>query len=479
LSDPLSSSSIQLDVGGGVADSMAGTAEAGFSGASSEMPHRAAIESSYGVDLSGVKAYTGPEAQSALSDLGAKGMAKGNQVAFDTPTPSLHVAAHETAHLMQQTDGIQLASKFGRKGDQHEVNADAAADRVTAGESATDLLPNVSKISGDSGSVQFYLDQAVHGEPARVSDDGKMAVMAPDLYGSQIAYADPSLIGAASAKLQASTSVLTLTAGSYSATVTDESGKSHTLKDIVVTNNANSTSDFGMELWADCGRSARTVSGVDGGTGQGSGSLVANYNNAAGDETLGSSSDWGEIQKVMIFKEHFASQINVAKVDQLLKAYKAAKRGWATEKDATKKKNYRRQMSRASKQADVLSRAAYEKLSEAEKRTFDKKVGINAYADPEIGEAYHISTGGGTHPGLAKGGSTWNFHWAGVVMKSGGDNITLENYSVGDYGVANTDWVYQMYGTGKKMGQSLHEQHRDDHKQHGTSPTTMRMSHAP
>ena len=78
-------------------------------------------------------------------------------------------------------------------------------------------------------------------------------------------------------------------------------------------------------------------------------------------------------------------------------------------------------------------------------------------------------------PGFAKQSEmTWNFHWAGVVMKDGGDNISLENYAImfkstGDpkkdaenrekaYNWVNRDWVFQMYGTEKK-GQTFHEQH--------------------
>jgi hypothetical protein len=67
---------------------------------------------------------------------------------------------------------------------------------------------------------------------------------------------------------------------------------------------------------------------------------------------------------------------------------------------------------------------------------------------------------------------TWNFHWAGVIMKSGSDTMTLENYSVGDYTKENKDWVFQMYGVGKK-GQSFHEEHKDVHKQHGDAPTSL------
>ena len=119
--------------------------------------------------------------------------------------------------------------------------------------------------------------------------------------------------------------------------------------------------------------------------------------------------------------------------------------------------------------------AALNKLGAKERDALEKKMGVNRHADPEVGQALHISTGGATHPDLAEGEMTWNFHWAGVVMKSGSDSMTLENYAVGDYEAQNTEWVYQLYGVGKKAGQSFHEQHKDVHKQHGESPTTMAM----
>ena len=86
----------------------------------------------------------------------------------------------------------------------------------------------------------------------------------------------------------------------------------------------------------------------------------------------------------------------------------------------------------------------------------------------------------------------WSFHWAGVVMKAGSDNITLENYAImfaptGDktvdeanvrraYDFTNTEWVCQVYGT-VKTGQSFHEEHlrSSTHGTHGTRGTTLRV----
>ena len=104
-------------------------------------------------------------------------------------------------------------------------------------------------------------------------------------------------------------------------------------------------------------------------------------------------------------------------------------------------------------QANLIFEFYNTKLTDAEREDFDKTVGINRWASPEVGEGYTISSGGASEPGKR----TWNFHWAGVVMKGGDDTVTLENYAVGDASVQNQEWVYQMYGSAKDKGQTFHE----------------------
>lgn len=107
-----------------------------------------------------------------------------------------------------------------------------------------------------------------------------------------------------------------------------------------------------------------------------------------------------------------------------------------------------------------------------DQEAFDAKVGINRHANPDVGEAYTISSGGDAKP---NGRSVWNFHWGGVIFKSttGSDNITMENYA----GSGTDEWWLQMYGVPTKgadrTGQTFHEQHRDTHGQHGQTPTTL------
>ena len=53
----------------------------------------------------------------------------GDKIAFAS-APSLHTAAHEAAHVVQQRAGVSLSGGIGKEDDQYEKNADAIADRV-------------------------------------------------------------------------------------------------------------------------------------------------------------------------------------------------------------------------------------------------------------------------------------------------------------------------------------------------------------
>lgn len=117
-------------------------AAAGVAGAGGALPHLVAIQRSFGRhDVSNVRAHIGGAAAHAAQAIGAEAYATGNDVAFAT-APSLHTAAHEAAHVVQQQSGVQLKGGVGEAGDAHEQHADAVADRVVRGESAVDLLSN-------------------------------------------------------------------------------------------------------------------------------------------------------------------------------------------------------------------------------------------------------------------------------------------------------------------------------------------------
>ncbi len=110
-------------------------ARAGFVGAASAFPHRDVIERSFGAPLPAT-AYLDEHAGRASAALGADGYALGEQVAFATATPSLALAAHEAAHVIQATAGVALHGGDGA----YEAHADLVAERVVRGESAAELL---------------------------------------------------------------------------------------------------------------------------------------------------------------------------------------------------------------------------------------------------------------------------------------------------------------------------------------------------
>jgi hypothetical protein len=115
-------------------------AAAGVQGTGHKLPYYDRIQASFGDhDLSNIQAYTDSAAAKANADMGAHAYATGNKIAF-AGTPSLHTAAHEAAHVIQQRAGVHLKGGVGEVGDIYERNADAVADRVMCGASVNDLL---------------------------------------------------------------------------------------------------------------------------------------------------------------------------------------------------------------------------------------------------------------------------------------------------------------------------------------------------
>ncbi len=132
-------------------------AASGVAGAAAPLPHLAAIQASFGRhDVSHVRAAVGGAAATASDALGAEAYATGATVAF-RDTPSLHTAAHEAAHVIQQQAGVSLKGGVGEAGDAYEQHADAVADAVVRGESAEALLGEAGGTHRGSGTegVQF------------------------------------------------------------------------------------------------------------------------------------------------------------------------------------------------------------------------------------------------------------------------------------------------------------------------------------
>ena len=117
------------------------------------------------------------------------------------------------------------------------------------------------------------------------------------------------------------------------------------------------------------------------------------------------------------------------------------------------------------------------------------RLGLNARAEPDVGEAFQIRTLGPTESRKHNRGQVrdiasgeirdlgWGFHFGAVVARSGRDRITLENYARGDKRCAGADprWFFQMYG--ESPGQTFHEFH--EAKREYANPVTFAIVRNP
>jgi hypothetical protein len=128
------------------------TALAGFRGPAEPLPHVDRIQRLFGRHSVGdIQAHVGGPAAESAGALGARAYAAGNQVAF-AESPTLHTAAHEATHVIQQRGGAATVQNAGHAGDKFEQHADRVADIVVAGRSAEATLDEMAFIGGGSAS---------------------------------------------------------------------------------------------------------------------------------------------------------------------------------------------------------------------------------------------------------------------------------------------------------------------------------------
>lgn len=412
------------------------------SGSPMEPALQESMSQSFGTDFSNVRVHE----DSSPSQIGAIAYTSGSDIHFSPgtynpgSTSGRELIGHELAHVVQQSAGrvsVQGKDSQINTDPSLEAEADAAGVRAARGEPA--------QVQGAAGggaqrrAIQCYTEKDAAdqgpddwnaGEKLRISDDGNIAVRQDTQYGSHEMWALPTLIGTANGILQSKKSVIRLSAGggTLKGDAPDGSG-TKTLSSVVPENVATKQKGTGMTIWADCGRSGRDVMGAGKGTGKNYGQMTGVYNKERG--RIGSFFGLSPERKTRASSpKAMASEIY----------------------------------------SKLGGKAAYDALSPAEKENFDQDAGINRYAAPEIGEGYTMASGGNDYPGEM----TWNFHWGGVIMVSGGDRVTLENYATGDPEEKNDEWDFQMYGPAGKAGQTFHDQHKAT-RQHGDAPTTVRV----
>ncbi|WP_428265827.1 EndoU domain-containing protein [Haliangium sp.] len=115
-------------------------AAAGIRGSGAALPHLDQIQAAFGHhDISHARAHFDSAAPQRLD---TDAYAYGSDIVFRR-TPDLYTAAHEAAHVVQQSRGLRPDGGVGRPGDRYERHADAVAERVVKGESAEPMLDQV------------------------------------------------------------------------------------------------------------------------------------------------------------------------------------------------------------------------------------------------------------------------------------------------------------------------------------------------
>jgi hypothetical protein len=221
-----------------------------------------------------VRATVGGTATAACEQIGAESYAQGNTVGFKQ-VPSLWLAAHEAAHVVQQKQGAEVPGGVGQVGDAHEAHADRVADRVASGASAADLFGPPGGVAS-STAVQRYVAQNVKGIASKASNTGASLVVP-----KRTLYAESSLVATANTALKSvgkhgshiklvEDSGDTLTQNTITLNRVKPEWVSHAAgdgnHDDASKANAGGADSEGatsgdMALWTDCGKSSGAVTG--------------------------------------------------------------------------------------------------------------------------------------------------------------------------------------------------------------------------
>lgn len=156
-------------------------AKSGTSGAGNALPHFDKVQAAFGdYDISGIRAHVDGLANTAL---GANAYAYGSDVVFGS-TPSVETAAEEATHALVQGAG-KGPGGLGQEGDAFERHADQVASKVARGESAVDVL---DQMTGGDRSVT----------PGRVAgiqrEEAPVAAPAPEAAAEEAQTDAPSTI---------------------------------------------------------------------------------------------------------------------------------------------------------------------------------------------------------------------------------------------------------------------------------------------
>jgi len=410
------------------------------------------------------------------------------------------------AHALARGTSTEHASRRAPARSQDEVAAVRTDHHPFAsGPAAVLRLQRLVGNGAVTGLVQRYYEPKVGDgkEKYRFSDNDGMAVKEEAAEGGKEVWATQDLMDAANQTLQSAGSAIVLNKGGSGEWPQDNGNKlvevAPGIRDLKAdksdapdvarikaanrsgkkqSKDSEGVKDSTLALWTDCGRASRVVTG---------GMVAAKYSKGKISASTRKDTD----------PEVFSSNMFTRVVTPFLEADESTpylKEGVHYTVDPKDSNHWLLLAPSDAQQA----RSMYWELGSKGRDLFDRFASINNYANPEVGQTYTIVSES-SMPGYKESGFTWNFHWAGVIMKDGGDNLTLEGYAVmaGDEEVAelrkkfkgkrlekeldklgdkyaawlNRSWVCQMYGT-KISAQTFHSQHLKSGT-HGNRATTM------
>lgn len=353
------------------------------------------------------------------ADAGVPAFTEGGVTHFADAKPDLHVAAHEAAHVIQHS-GQTADAGLGAEG-----HAGAVADAVVAGQPAGDLVG----ASGERVPAERHNYTLANGKAeykglsggavfTKLADTGEAWS-----YHPHELYATSSMIDAAAATLAGQKSGVKLSAdGSKQMGVQapDGSGpKSLSLLKVEIASGGEK-----QTMPSDCRRAALEVMGL------GAQNPAASVQFDGPRALVKPFDPRDTIAETMFVQKRINETPDYAKLSP-------AEQRLVIEKAKTDFAELPREEKDKLKHSPLADAAA-------------AKLGMDAAAQPGVGEAYSIHRAG------AAGDNEFEYHYAAVILAPGQDRVTLEN-SGGDKGQRSEQWKMEMYGPASKQ-QSFHEE---------------------
>ena len=142
-----------------------------------KIPYLTQMEHAFGQCFGAVRATVG--ASSALGELGAVGAARGEEIAFASPSPDPAVVAHELTHVVQRRRNAGGAStELEDEGSSAEQEAEHVGELVAAGEQA----PQITQVpTGLVARAPKGATRQVGRTPARLNKKGDGAATKPHI----------------------------------------------------------------------------------------------------------------------------------------------------------------------------------------------------------------------------------------------------------------------------------------------------------